>query len=311
MHKRTSGSRAAGVSPPWLGKRACRAIRFVFDERTHLDKSGGRQPAVGLQTASATALRWISALQVCISRTFHGGLTPPALVLVYGRPPAKNDFFDAQTHVRLKSGGRQPAVVGETRLQGDSLRVRRTNARRPRAAGVSPPCCRKTYLQRRAIFAQRLTFARCKQPHDHGGLTSPALVLVYGRPPAKNDFFDAQTHVRLKSGGRQPAVVGETRLQGDSLRVRGTNARRPRAAGVSPPWLGTRVCSGETLDIYVAIQNRHPTRKARLQRRDSEQTEDWLARLSAVGFQNGGVPIYRPIATSGLDSKSVVQSLVC
>jgi hypothetical protein len=72
--------RAASVSPQWLAKRACRAIRFVFGERTHLDKSGGRQPAVGLQTASATALRWISALQVCISRTFHGGLTPPALV---------------------------------------------------------------------------------------------------------------------------------------------------------------------------------------------------------------------------------------
>jgi hypothetical protein len=90
-----------------------------------------------------------------------------------------------------------------------------------------------------------------------------------------------------------------------------TYARRPRAAGVSPPWLGKRVSSGETLDIYVAIQNRYPTRNTCLQRRDPEQTEDWLARVSVVGFQNGGVPIYRPIATSGLDSKSVVQSLVC
>ncbi len=147
-------------------------------------------------------------------------------------------------HIRTptKSGGRQPAVVGETRLQGDSLRVRRTNARRPRAAGVSPPwlekrACRairfvfdeRTYLDKSggrqpavlpknvsataSEFRTATTFARCKQPHNHGGLTPPALVLVYGRPPAKNDFFDAQTHVRLKSGGCQPAVARKARFQ--------------------------------------------------------------------------------------------------
>jgi hypothetical protein len=178
--------RAAGVSPPWLEKRACRAIRFVFDERTHLDKSGGRQPAVLPKNVSATA----------------------------------SDFRTA------------------------------------------------------------ITFARCKQPHNHGGLRPPLLC--------------CRANVC-----RQKAIFA-------------TNERTlTRAAGVSPPWLGKRVSSGETLDIYVAIQNRYPTRNTRLQRRDPEQTEDWLARVSVVGFQNGGVPIYRPIATSGLDSKSVVQSLVC
>jgi hypothetical protein len=39
---------------------------------------------------------------------------PPALVLVYGRLRAKNDFCDVRTPIR-KSGGRQPAVrVGKT-----------------------------------------------------------------------------------------------------------------------------------------------------------------------------------------------------
>jgi hypothetical protein len=109
-----------------------------------------------------------------------------------------------------------------------------------------------------------------------------------------------------RTSGSRAAYVSPPWLEKRACRtirfVFGTNAR---------PWLGKRVSSGETLDIYVAIQNRYPTRNTRLQRRDPEQTEDWLARLSAVGFQNGGVPIYRPIATSGLDSKSVVQSLVC
>jgi hypothetical protein len=42
--------RAAGVSPPWLEKRACRTIRFMFGERTYLDKNGGCQPAVVEET---------------------------------------------------------------------------------------------------------------------------------------------------------------------------------------------------------------------------------------------------------------------
>jgi hypothetical protein len=179
----------------------------------------------------------------------HGGLTPPALVLPCECLPAKSDFCDARTHLD-KSGGRQPAVL-------------------PKNVSATA-----------SDFRTATTFARCKRPHNHGGLTPPA--------PGCTTFVRCiKRHWQC------------------------TYARRPRAAGVSPPWLGTRVCSGETLDIYVAIQNRYPTRNTRLQRRDFEQTEDWLARVSVVGFQNGGVPIYRPIATSGLDSKSVVQSLVC
>jgi hypothetical protein len=74
------------------------------DEQTHVYKSGGRQPAVGIANAGAVAL-------VC-----HGRLTPTALVLRCERLSAKNNFCDEQTHVH-KSGGREPAVVSETRLR--------------------------------------------------------------------------------------------------------------------------------------------------------------------------------------------------
>jgi hypothetical protein len=127
-------------------------------------------------------------------------------------------------HIRTptKSGGRQPAVL-------------------PKNVSATA-----------SDFRTATTFARCKQPHDHGGLTPPApgcttfvrcikrhWQCTYARrlraagvsPPwlEKRAFrtlrfvFDEGTHLD-KSGGRQPAVVGETRLQDDSLRVRRTNA---------------------------------------------------------------------------------------
>ncbi len=41
----------------------------------------------------------------------HGGLTPPALVLVCGRPPAKQRFLRCTNAHSNRSGGCQPAVV--------------------------------------------------------------------------------------------------------------------------------------------------------------------------------------------------------
>jgi hypothetical protein len=52
----------------------------------------------------------------------------------------------------------------------------------------------------------------------------------------KSDFCDGRTHVH-KSGGRQPAVGWQTRLQDGSICVRRITARG--AAGVSPPWVTT------------------------------------------------------------------------
>jgi hypothetical protein len=84
----------------WCSANVCRRKNDLCDVETHIPRSGGRQPAVGMsnavaiadafvqrpasacrwsETTVATATRWNSAFQVRIPRTSHGGLTPPAL----------------------------------------------------------------------------------------------------------------------------------------------------------------------------------------------------------------------------------------
>jgi hypothetical protein len=92
MHKRTS-ARAAGVSPPWFRKCTCRAAGvsppwFEHHEPTQRDCSEptrhARPPTVSRTFGNCIAER------TCYERLVsHGGLTPPALVLVYGRLPAE------------------------------------------------------------------------------------------------------------------------------------------------------------------------------------------------------------------------------
>jgi hypothetical protein len=101
-HLRRSLFPTAGLRQPLLFHGAGRLKNDdIRDAQTHVYKSGGRQPAVGIANASAVAL-------VC-----HGRLTPTALVLRCERLSAKNVFCDEQTHF-YKSGGRQPAVAFRT-----------------------------------------------------------------------------------------------------------------------------------------------------------------------------------------------------
>jgi hypothetical protein len=151
----------------------------------------------------------------------------------------KNDFCDAQTHARPRAAGVSPPWLGEpSAVLPESNIVQRLANTQPRAAGVSPqwrsgnalakalplfhggpPTVRVPIAvafalsgpARDRVLCQRrlcVIFSRCARVQGcHGGLTLPALVLVYERLPAKNDFCDAQTHVRLRSGGREPAVA--------------------------------------------------------------------------------------------------------
>jgi hypothetical protein len=124
-----------GLTPPALG-----AVRTFAGEKndfcgagTHIHKSGGasarrgfgnavaiadgsvRRPALARrwsETAFATATRWVSTERICIPRTSHGGLTPPALVAERTFAGEENDFCGAGTHIH-KSGGREPAVVSK------------------------------------------------------------------------------------------------------------------------------------------------------------------------------------------------------
>jgi hypothetical protein len=104
-----------GLRPPLLrcSANVCRRKNDLCDARTRIPRSGGRQPAVGMsnavaiadafvqrpasacrwsETTVATATRWISAFQVRIPRTSHGGLTPPALTLQCECLSAKKRF---------------------------------------------------------------------------------------------------------------------------------------------------------------------------------------------------------------------------
>jgi hypothetical protein len=182
-------TKSGGCQPAVVRIGACNGDRFLRTDyvspRTVASRTtaGSRQPL--LVHARKSSQMGGGALQ----RRFvsHGGLTPPALVLQCERLPAKNDFCDAQTQVR------------------------------PRAAGVSPPWFDKHVYADTGAVARKTAESMCANHHCHrvqryhGGLTPPALVLRCERLPAKNDFCDAQTHIR------------------------------PRAAGVSPPWFDKHV----------------------------------------------------------------------
>jgi hypothetical protein len=145
MHKRHIQPRAAGVSPPWLGHtigvpREANVVQRRANTQpgaaivsppwawvTHLQGrfrkvAGGRRQCAherqrirvqrcrkGPTLIPAPTFRDFQSLS---SRAgFPRGLTPPALVLLRERLPAKNDFCDAQTPHPAKSGGREPAVA--------------------------------------------------------------------------------------------------------------------------------------------------------------------------------------------------------
>jgi hypothetical protein len=139
----------------------------------------------------------------------HGWLTPAALVSGRECLPAKDDFFDAQTHIRPRAAGVSPPWVGlalATAIGFCGLITFRP--------ARSFPVPRLAYASRSWVHARKSSQmgggALQRRFVSHGGLTPPALVLRCERPPAKNDIFDAQTHIRL------------------------------RAAGVSPPWVALR-----------------------------------------------------------------------
>jgi hypothetical protein len=122
--------------------------------------------------------------------------------------------------VRIRSGGREPAV-------GVSIALARAL---PLSHAGPPRVCMRMAgafalsgtAKGRLLYQRRLSviFSRCARVQGcHGGLTPPALVLVYERLSAKTRF------------------------------LRCTNARRKRAAGVSPPWLGKRACNTDTAHV--------------------------------------------------------------
>jgi hypothetical protein len=168
----------------------------------------------------------------------HGGLTPPALVLLRGRLPAKTRFLRCTNARSPRSSDRQPAVarsydrcaVRSECCSATSEHTAKSGGREP-AVGVSialaralplshagPPrvCVRMAgafalsgSAKGRLLYQRRLCviFSRCARVQgSHGGLTPPALVLLRERLPAKKRFLRCTNARSPRSGGRQPAV---------------------------------------------------------------------------------------------------------
>jgi hypothetical protein len=185
-------SAAAGVSPPWCGKHVC------------VDTS-----AIVRRTADG-----VCAGRRCIrGNSYHGGLTPPALVSRCGRLPAKSDFCDAHTHIRSRAAGVSPPWFVIPTLHRKIEHRSATDERTfTGAAGVSPPWCGKHVCADTSAIVRRTADGvcagrRCIRGNSyHGGLTPPALVLQFERLPAKKRFMRCTYAHPIRSGGRKPAV---------------------------------------------------------------------------------------------------------
>jgi hypothetical protein len=141
---------------------------------------------VGVQSASATAMRRISVSRFAFREHTTGGLRPP-LLYCGANVRRRKTVFSTHKRTPKKSGGREPAVGLETRLRRHE---RDCSADRRRCMCGSP-------LHSRAAVPR-------------GGLRPPLLRCDANVCRRKNDFSDAPTHTEKKSGGRQPAVGSQT-----------------------------------------------------------------------------------------------------
>jgi hypothetical protein len=268
--------RAAGVSPPCFAIRTlCRENQRITSRRcdpqnrsgehqpavlwksrlpgrfgtqsrdtSRATKSGGRQPAVDVVTASATAFvhgrpagrrcAAIVVLPLQARYTNHGWLTPAAPD-ARRRCTEKNDIRGAQSHVP-KSGGRQPAVACyKNAVLRESRTVGRPRDPGTEAARINPPWLPESRRQRRPVFAGELHLHRTSGSRTTAGLRQPlqmhdagALKKRHSRctiacsqerrasahrgrrtePSAARITHCSPTALPLnKSGGRQPAVL--------------------------------------------------------------------------------------------------------
>jgi hypothetical protein len=157
----------------------------------------------------------------------------------------KNDFCDAQTHVQPRAAGVSPpwfcvrtleAVTCNRIERGAYCCVAATENcgehRRPRAAGVSPPWFGNTVRTGADFFGLNMFLQRTFGLAHHGWLT-PAALDARRWCPENNHIRDVPTPIH-NSGGCQPAVVWESRLQKLSIHVRQTT--RLTTPGQSSAW---------------------------------------------------------------------------
>jgi hypothetical protein len=134
-------------------------------------KSGGRDPAVVRQTASATAMRGISACRFAFREHTTGGLRPPLLCCSANVCRRNNDFCDAQTYIRPRAAGVIPPwLLGKRTCRNVAVKSRETAGTMPTNAGAVA-FVRHGWLTPAAPGCT--TFVRCEMRDSQCGVAHP------------------------------------------------------------------------------------------------------------------------------------------
>jgi hypothetical protein len=149
--RRISARGAAGVSPPWVGKRACRTIRFAFGEQPHEERRASARRGTEKRTCNAVRFPGTDYIRHAPRASAPRGAYAPRswLRVRWNRDESGLRCRDASPHGH---GWLTPAAPGARCRSGEEITTFAVHKRMfSRAAGVSPPWYRKTHLQRGAI----------------------------------------------------------------------------------------------------------------------------------------------------------------
>jgi hypothetical protein len=153
--RRPSGTRAAGVSPPWFAEPSAvpRKSRNV------------RRPCDAGPRAAGVSPPWVLGKHACRNASAKSRGTAGGVLANAGAGPVANP-----------RGAYAPRSCVRVRMSAGEKTICAMHERTfTRAAGVSPPWDRKTHLQRRVIFVEWLRLPLHNRLPHHGGLTPPAL----------------------------------------------------------------------------------------------------------------------------------------
>jgi hypothetical protein len=161
-----------------------------------------------------------------VSITGAAGVSPPWCAIP--TPCREIEHRTATSEHAPRSGGRQPAVVGDTdAMPGKSNIAQRLTNTQPGAAGVSPPWSAKrsaTALvshgwltpaapDRATNIHCKARACRCTNARAQERRASARRGRRYRRHAGKVEHSTATNEHATRSGGSQPAVVGETLMQ--------------------------------------------------------------------------------------------------
>jgi hypothetical protein len=236
----------AGLPRGANAPRSCVAARTFAgekndfcDARTHVRRSGGREPAVGVGNALATPIPLTSGDTRHVQRQERRTSAR--------RGCGKDVHADKSAIVRQTAEG--------TCADGRCIRVQGEHG------GLTPPALgERTHIvgDARLRFATAFCFKR--------GAYAPALVLRCERLPAKNDFCDARTHVHKRAAGVSPPWVAETHLQHRYRSRPGTLVTCGDKSGGRQPAVGGGSLPEQTFPTVVIALKAHGPSDAELAR---------------------------------------------